>query len=287
MWSLATGGADRRRATFAALVAAVATCAVIVAGALARSTPDASALLALVTVIVVLAAVLLRSERGRVNAARARAAAEERLRIAGDLHDLVGHGLSTVAVQSSAARVALDAGDTSTARAALSAVESTSRTAMREMRQLLGVLRDGSGEVPAAAEADGPLPGLADIATLVANVRAGGVAATADVPPEHDQVPAVVQVCAYRVVQEALTNAIKHAPGAIVTVRVSTTEAGLRVVVDSSGGRRAPRAADSGGLGIAGIRTRVAAIGGQCRIGATTAGWRVDAQLPVRPEDVA
>ncbi len=86
---------------------------------------------------------LVRSERGRVEAARGHAVVEERLRIAGDLHDLVGHGLSTIAVQSGTARVALDAGDEQAARAALTAVESTSRTAMREMRQLLAVLRDG------------------------------------------------------------------------------------------------------------------------------------------------
>ena len=138
IWSLATAVAERRRAMLAALAAAGVTCALIVAGELARSGSDASALLSLVTVIVVLAAVLVRSERSRLDAAREHAVAEERLRISGDLHDLVGHGLSTVAVQSSAARMALDAGDEQTARSALAAVESTSRAAMRELRRLLG-----------------------------------------------------------------------------------------------------------------------------------------------------
>jgi signal transduction histidine kinase len=283
IWSLATVVSDRRRATFAALAAAGVTCALIVGAQLARAKPEPSALLSLVTVVVALAAVLVRSERGRVEAARARAVAEERLRIAGDLHDLVGHGLSTVAVQSSTARLALDAGDEQTARAALTAVESTSRTAMREMRQLLGVLRDRSGPV---AESDAPPPGLGDIATLVDNVRAAGVAVTAEVVPEAGQVPIDVQLCAYRVVQEALTNAVKHAPGAIVTVRVTSVEGVLRVVVDSSGGSRAQRAAEGGGLGVAGIRARIAAAGGQSRIGATADGWRVDAQLPVRPAGI-
>jgi signal transduction histidine kinase len=280
IWSLATFVAERRRAMFAALTAAGVTCALIVAGELARSGSDASALLSLVTVIVALAAVLVRSERSRVEAARGHAVAEERLRIAGDMHDLVGHGLSAIAVQSSAARVALDAGDERAARAALTAVESTSRTAMREMRQLLGLLRDGSGTV---SEVDAPPPGLAEIATLVGNVRAGGVAVTAELLAETGRVPPEVQLCAYRVVQEALTNAVKHAPGAIVTVRVTSAEDTLHVVVDSSGGTRAPREAEGGGLGLAGIRARVAAAGGQSRIGATADGWRVDAQLPLHP----
>jgi len=280
IWSLATFVVDRRRATFTALAAAGVTCAFIVVGELARSKSEPSALLSLVTVIVALAAVLVRSERGRVEAARGHAVAEERLRIAGDLHDLVGHGLSAIAVQSSTARVALDAGDGQAARAALTAVESTSRTAMREMRQLLGVLRDRSGT---GSELDAPAPGLTDIATLVDNVRAGGVAVIADLPADSGRVPAAVQLCAYRVVQEGLTNAVKHAQGAIVTVRVTCEQGTLRVLVDSSGGTQPQRDAEGGGLGLAGIRARVAAAGGQSHTGATADGWRVDAQLPLRP----
>jgi signal transduction histidine kinase len=281
IWSLATLVAGRRRATLAALAAAGLICAFIGIGQLVRSKPDPSALLSLVTVIVALAGVLVRSERSRVEAARGRAVAEERLRIAGDLHDLVGHGLSAVAVQSSTARVALDAGDEKTARAALSAVESTSRTAMREMRQLLEVLHDTAR----AADFDARPPGLADVAALVGNVRAAGVAVTSEVLPETEQVPLDVQLCAYRVVQEGLTNAVKHAPGAVVTIRVTSTEGVLRVVVDSSGGTRTQRAAEGSGLGVAGIRTRVTAAGGQSSIGATADGWRVDAQLPLRTTD--
>jgi signal transduction histidine kinase len=265
---------------FAALAAGGVTCGFIVVGELVRSKSEPSALLSLVTVIVALAAVLVRSERGRVAAARGHAVAEERLRIAGDLHDLVGHGLSTIAVQSSTARVAIDAGDEQAARAALTAVESTSRTAMREMRQLLAVLRDRPAN---GSERDAPAPGLTDIATLVNNVRAGGVAVTADLPAGTARVPAAVQLCAYRVVQEALTNAVKHAPGAIVTVQVTAAEGVLRVVVDSSGGTRPQREAEGSGLGLAGIRARVAAAGGQSSIGATANGWRVDAQLPLHP----
>ena len=280
VWSLAMFVSGRRRATFAALAAGGVLCAFILVGQLARSRPEPSALLSLLTIVVVLAAVLVRSERGRVEAARGQATAEERLRIARDLHDLVGHGLSAIAVQSGTARVALDAGDERAARAALGAVESSSRTAMREMRQLLGVLRERPGN---GSEVDAPAPGLADIETLVSNVRAGGVAVTADVTPATVPVPSATQLCAYRVVQEALTNAVKHAPGAIVTIRVASAKDMLSVVVDSSGGARPQREADSGGLGLAGIRARVAAAGGQSYIGATATGWHVEAQLPVRP----
>ena len=279
IWSLATFVSGRRRATFSALAVGGLLCAFILIGQLARSRPEPSALLLLLTAIVVLAAVLVRSERGRVEAARGRAAAEERLRIARDLHDLVGHGLSAIAVQSGTARVALDAGDARAARVALGAVESSSRTAMREMRQLLGVLRDRRSD---GSEVDAPAPGLADIETLVSNVRAGGVAVTAEVSPASVRVPSATQLCAYRVVQEALTNAVKHAPGAIVTVRVAAAKEMLSVVVDSSGGARPQREADSGNLGLAGIRARVAAAGGQSYIGATATGWHVEAQLPVR-----
>jgi signal transduction histidine kinase len=87
-------------------------------------------------------------------------------------------------------------------------------------------------------------------------------------------------------VQEALTNAVKHAPGAIVTVRVTCAEGVLRVVVDSSGGTWAQREAEGGGLGLVGIRTRVEAAGGQSRIGPTADGWRVDARLPARPAGI-
>jgi signal transduction histidine kinase len=107
------------------------------------------------------------------------------------------------------------------------------------------------------------------------------VAVSADLAPETGQAPAAVQLCAYRVVQEALTNAVKHAPGAIVTVRVTCAEDTLHVVVDSCGGTRAQREVEGGGLGLVGIRTRVAAAGGQSQIGATADGWRVDARLPV------
>src|SRR4051812_13873134 len=135
LWSLAEARGKEPSA-----VLTVGSVAVLLAGEALHEGAGLGVLLSGVTVALVLAAMLRRSERGRLDAVRAEATIEERLRIAQDLHDLAGHGLGVVAVQSSTARVALDAGDTATARVALSAVESSSRAALREMRQMLGVL---------------------------------------------------------------------------------------------------------------------------------------------------
>jgi signal transduction histidine kinase len=161
-WYAAAGGA-------AALVAVFAVCAVIY-----PKTAGELPLLIAVTAIAALTGTLVRSRRAQLAALRdraealererasaeARAAAEERLRIARDVHDLVGHGLSGIAIQSSTARLALDAGKIETARTALAAVESASRAALGEMRQLLGVLRAGD------AGGHGRLPGLGDLPGL-------------------------------------------------------------------------------------------------------------------------
>ncbi|HET6685400.1 MAG TPA: histidine kinase, partial [Jiangellaceae bacterium] len=289
IWSLATTGAERRRSIAAALVAAAATVVLVAVGELISAGSGASILLVSATVVVTLVAVLVRSERGRLEAVRQGAASEERLRIARDLHDLVGHGLSAVTVQSSAARMALDAGDSATARRALTAVESSSRAALREMRQLFGVLRTISdartGDDTDAGADNAPTPGLADIARLVENVRLGGVAVTSETTGDVLDVPPAVQLCAYRVVQEALTNAVKHAPGGIVTVRVVGSAQTLDVAVETTGGMPLGGHVDSGGFGLEGIRTRVAAAGGQTRIGPTSEGWLVAAELPVQPEE--
>ena len=286
IWSLATTAGPRRRAIVAALIAASTAVVIVVVGELISPGSGASVLLVSATVVVTLAAVLVRSERARLDAVRERASSEERLRIARDLHDLIGHGLGIVAVQSSTARMALDSGDTATARNAMSAVESSSRSALREMRELLGVLR-GIGDAEAAenVEEDAsrpPAPGLADIASLIDNVRLGGVAVTWESEGDFTDVSAAIQLCAYRVVQESLTNAIKHAPGAIVAVRVVGSGQMLRVAVETTGGTPAGGNVDSGGLGLVGIRTRVAAAGGKVRMGPVRSGWLVEADLPVR-----
>jgi signal transduction histidine kinase len=262
----------------------------VVVGELISPGSGASVLLVSATVVVTLAAVLVRSERARLDAIREGAASQERLRIARDLHDLIGHGLGIVAIQSSTARMALDSGDTATARNAISAVESSSRSALREMREQLGVLR-GVGDAETAEDEEGdasrpPAPGLADIASLVDNVRLGGVAVTSETEGDFTDVPAAVQLCAYRVVQESLTNAIKHADPTRVTVTLSFGDAGLEVEVIDDGVRAAQEVADHhGGHGIVGMRERAHLLGGsldaQPRPGG---GFRLTAHLPVKGE---
>lgn len=295
VWALAMSSGDYGRSVRRASAAAAVTVALLLLAELSRPGVGAIAVLVAVTVIVLLVAVLVRSERARLEAERRRGATEERLRIARDLHDLVGHGLSTVAVQSSSARIALDAGEPETALRALGAVEASSRVAMREMRQMLGVLTDtggGAGETSGASPGR-PAPGLEDLPALVARVSAAGAAVTLERVGDWSPAAAAIQLCVYRVVQEALTNAVKHAPGAVVAVRLSTVGGLGRVRVDATGGAHAgtePRSAfesdpvDHEGRGLEGLRTRVTGLSGEFRYGPTPSGWMVEADLPLSEE---
>ena len=149
--------------------AAVLTCCMILAGELAHPGSGASVLLLLITALVVTASWTVRADRARVAAVRDKGAADERLRLARELHDVVGHGLGVVAIQTSNARLALQRGDTGKASTAISLAEASSRTAMREMRQMLGVLTEAPDGQPVVS-----LPGIADIGELVQGVRDTG-----------------------------------------------------------------------------------------------------------------
>jgi signal transduction histidine kinase len=294
-------GRQAARAWYAAAAGAAALGAVFAASALLYpKTVGELPLLIAVTAIAALAGTLVRSRRAQLVALRdraealerarvsaeARAAAEERLRIARDVHDLVGHGLSAIAVQSSTARLALDAGRIETARTALAAVESGSRAALGEMRQLLGVLRAGdAGEY-------GRLPGLGDLPGLAGSMGRQGVMVTLQAG-EVGEVPGAVSLAAYRVVQEALTNVVKHAGGGRVTVEVGASDGAVLVTVEDYAGPAAPQAAAghlaseppggrAGGAGLAGMRERVAVFGGELSAGPAGdhPGWRVRARIP-------
>ena len=271
--TLAAPGFPRRLA----VLTTVATCVLIAVAEASQPGAGASALLAALTVLVALSAVLVRTDRGRVEAVREQAATQERLRIARDLHDVVGHGLSVVAVQSSTARLALDSGDPGTARTAIGVVEAASRTAMREMRQMLGVLTDR----PADPDAPG-LPGITDVHALAAELRAGGVPVSCELSGPWDRASSAVQLCAYRVVQEATTNAVKHSPGQPIAIRVSAAAGGLQIRVTNSGTVSDP--GDGGGMGLPGLRARVDATGGRLTAGPTADGWQVEASLPIVSE---
>jgi signal transduction histidine kinase len=201
----------------------------------------------------------------------------ERLRIARDLHDVVAHHVSVMGVQAGAARRALDR-DQELARDALRTVEQTARTAIGELRGLLGVLRAEDAEPP--AETHGVSPGLDQLDELVATARAAGLDVSHGVYGEPRPVPHGVALSAYRVVQEALTNVVKHAGARQAEVRVRYLETALEVEVTDDG--RGRTAVPAGGFGLLGMRERVAVHGGELEAGPRRdAGYRVRASLPV------
>lgn len=200
---------------------------------------------------------------------------DERARIAREVHDVVAHSVSLMVVQAGAARHLLTR-DPDRSRVALASVESVGREALHELRQTLGVLR-GTGEESPADLA--PQPGIAQLSALVAGTRGSGLRVTLDVDPGLGPLTPGADVAAYRIVQEALTNAVKHAPGASVAVRVSATADGVRLCIQDDG----PGAADtaSGGHGLRGMWERARIHGGT--LASTTrpgGGFRVEAELP-------
>jgi signal transduction histidine kinase len=274
-----------------AAAAAIGIAAGAVVGALVHDLPQGLYPVLQLTLLMLLAAALVRLQSARVQAQRrereaerGRAATAERLRIARDLHDLVGHGLSTIAVQSSTARLAMDAGDTVTAGRALAAVEQASRGALAEMRQMLGVLRQDTADVA-------PAPGLAGIDGLADDARAVGAPVSVHRSGPLGAVPPAIGLCAYRVVQEAVTNAIRHAPRAAISIRLQAAGGVLMVEVLDEGvaaggtGWSAETAGsgDRPRYGLAGLRERVAAAGGTVEAGPRPdrPGWRVAARLPL------
>jgi signal transduction histidine kinase len=205
---------------------------------------------------------------------RARAAvAEERLRIARELHDVVGHSLGVIAVQAGAERATLKGAQDST-RETLITIEEASRAALDEMRRLLEMMRRDDEEVALA-----PQPSLAHIETLVENVRAAGLPVDLHVEGHPVPLPHGVDLSAYRIVQEALTNALKHAGPARVRVTVRYEADGLALEVADDGTGDAGEA--DGGHGLIGMRERVALYGGSLSTGARPGGgYAVGVRLP-------
>ncbi|HEX6354912.1 sensor histidine kinase [Actinophytocola sp.] len=201
----------------------------------------------------------------------------ERLRIARDLHDVVAHHVSVMGVQAGAARRALDK-NPELARTALQTVEETARTAIGELRGLLGVLR---AELAEDAEQPTPTPGLDQLSELLSSARAAGIEVTHGVYGDPRPVPEGVALSAYRVVQEALTNVVKHAGARTADVRVRYLDSALEIEVTDDGRGHAGRP-ERGGFGLVGMRERVAVHGGELEAGPRRdAGYRVRASLPV------
>ncbi|HZB72345.1 MAG TPA: sensor histidine kinase [Acidimicrobiales bacterium] len=205
----------------------------------------------------------------------ARAVAEERARLARELHDVVAHAVSMVVVQAEAGAAA--GGPPERVEEAFDAIADTGRTALGELRRLLGVLR--SPEEPALRE---PQPGVAQLEPLVESVRRAGLPVEVRVEGADRPLPPGVDLSAYRIVQEALTNSVKHAGPARASVVLRYGEHALELEVVDDG--RGPRAPSAGGHGLVGMRERTALLGGELDVGpAPGGGFAVRARLPLEP----
>jgi signal transduction histidine kinase len=228
-------------------------------------------------------------ERERESAARI-AVEAERARIAAELHDIVSHNVSLMVVQAGAAREVLTTmpGE---AAAALAAIETAGRDTMTELRHLLGVLapaQDGTDETAATGLA--PQPSLSRLSPIIDRIAFAGLPVDVRISGEPRPLPAGIDVTACRIIQEALTNALKHgdAGKALVTVRYADTHLRVEVlnsgpsVLSGDGAGRTPRPADGAGRGLIGLRERVAVYGGDLdarrRLGG---GFRVRARIPL------
>ena len=213
-----------------------------------------------------------------------RATATERARIARELHDVIAHNVSVIVVQAVAALGAAEDshgprhgfdGDVVTA---LNSIERSAREALAEMRRLVGILHDDEGLALA------PPPGLSSLGTLIENLRAAGLPVEFATEGAPRELAAGVDLSAYRIVQEALTNVVKHAGPATVSVRVRYQVQQLELLIEDDGGKPVPAPAP-GGHGLIGMRERAAIYGGTLQAGRRPgSGFRVRAQFPLEPE---
>jgi signal transduction histidine kinase len=219
-------------------------------------------------------------ERESVEAVR-RAAEEERARIARELHDVVTHNVSVMVIQAGAARKVLTASPEQ-AREALLSVEASGRAAMTELRHVMGLLTMDGGSPDLA-----PQPGMAELESLVGRVRDAGLPVELTVTGRAGTaLPDGVDLAGYRVVQEALTNAVKHAAGASAVVRVDYGTDRLSIEVTDTGGRRPPSADAGSGRGLIGLRERLVLYGGTLQAGPRVrGGYRVAAVIPLGTAD--
>jgi signal transduction histidine kinase len=218
-----------------------------------------------------------RAEHERAAEAQ-RAVEEERQRIARELHDVVAHSVSVMTVQAGAVRRLLTA-DQEREREALLTVEETGRTALAEMRRLLGMLR-GANESPSLA----PQPGMSTLGILVEQIRDAGLPVEYRIEGEPVELPPGIDLSAYRIVQEALTNALRHAGPARARVSVRYRPSRLELEIENDGRSEANGTGE--GQGLVGMEQRVALFGGQLTAGprAGAEGYRVKATLPLTEE---
>ena len=207
-----------------------------------------------------------------------RALAEERAQIARELHDIVAHAMSVIAVRAGVARMVIDT-DPGQAREALAIIETTTRRSLHEMRLLVSVLRDAEDH---DAELS-PVPGLGDLDRLVADTAAAGVTVEVNIDGTGRGLSPAADLSAYRIVQEALTNVVRHAGATRARVQIGYRpgELSIEVTDDGPSGQAPPPVSPAGsGHGLIGMRERAALFGGQLSAGPHAAGFRVRASLP-------
>jgi signal transduction histidine kinase len=228
----------------------------------------------------------LRARRERVVQARqareredTRRADEERLRIARELHDVLAHNISLINVQSGVALHLIDQ-QPEQARSALSAINQASADALREVRSVLGVLRGERERAPLA-----PTAGLDRLDELISRAASAGVEVALRVSGQRRRLPASVDLAAFRIVQESLTNIVRHAGARAATVELTYADGELELEIDDDGRGASPPSSDGAGSGIAGMRERATALGGQFDAGPLPGrGFRVRARLPIRSD---
>jgi signal transduction histidine kinase len=266
-----------------AATAASATADLVVTASLASATFLIAALLAGRLRI---GAELTRERENAALEQSRRALVEERTRIARELHDVIAHSLSMVQVQASTARYRLpEIG--AEAAAEFDSIAATARESLTEMRRMLGVLRTEDQTVELA-----PQQGIADVPALVDTVRRAGVTVGLEITGDSGVVPPTVQIAAFRIAQEALSNAVRHASGTHITVRIQIDAAtvGIRVRnAPSPISSTASTTSTGPGHGLRGMRERAELLGGTLTAAATSdGGWEVNAVLPVAaPTDTA
>jgi signal transduction histidine kinase len=229
------------------------------------------------TAFTVMAALLIRHERDLVTQLRAAQASlaesarsEERNRIARELHDVIAHTLIVSQLHVASARLAVE-NDPASASQALAEAERLGRESLAEVRRAVGLLRD-DGDGGSVA----PLPGAGDLPALIERFRSAGADVTLTVTGDVDPVPATTGLALYRILQEALTNAAKHASGWPVAVHVTVDGGQARLVVESG----APPG-QGHGVGLESMRERAGSVGGTCTAGPGGPGWVVEAELPI------
>ncbi len=217
------------------------------------------------------------SIQARAEQDASRRVGEERLRIARELHDVVAHTMSTINVQATAAAQVLT--EQPQTAAALTAIRTASKDGLRELRAILNVLRQADDGDPTA-----PAPSLTQLDALISGANQAGLPTRLEVSGDAADLPPTADLAAYRIIQESLTNVIRHAGPANATVRLTYSDSELLIAVADTG-RGAPAHAGGGGYGLIGMRERAAAAGGTMQAGtAPDGGYLVTARLPVSGE---